>query len=440
MMFAKALINPKWEILKGILFLFLLSLYHPIYNLLYNLLDGNFDGSNILYVDRILFIVLICAVLVYLRAKFLKFVRKDWDSLILLGCSYPQRFLLFFLTNYGALILLIYFGTMIFKIQKLTVGLSIPVNILNAVLIYLFSVLSCVIFHTKMLHYSVCILAGALGIMVGAKKISFHNVYLIIMSDNVSRLLFSADILSLLIKIIFCICLFLVLIYKCKSSGIDVSIAENHFRRTNMAGDLMHWLSRKHIYFKNYFWMYRSTDFILWKIFSTIIFVFICYAEPDCYAEPGRSVIFLTAYGICLISSLYFIDTYHLECRLFLHYFMSDYPYKKILADFTKGGFFLLGDNILIILLIRCFIQPRNIIILPLIIIAIFFISIFVNSHLFAKYPLKQYYLNICLILIKLHIPVFHFYFLYKCIRDGKRNWENMNYENDRSSDDRQYN
>ncbi len=429
-----ALINPKWEICKGMFFVFLLCLYHRIYNLLYNILDGKFDDSDIFYVDRILFIVLICVMLVYLRAKFLKFVRKDWDSLILLGCSYFQRFLLFFLTNYYVLILLIYLGTMIFKIQKLTVGLSISVNVLNAILIFFLSVLSCVIFHAKLLKHSVCVLAGAMGIMVGTKKISFHNVYLIIMSDKVSQLLFSANILSVLIKIILCICLLFVLIYKCKNSGIDVSITESHSVKTNVTGDFTHWLSKNYLYFKNYFWIYRNTDFILWKIFSTIILVFICCTEL------GSFVIFLIAYGICLISSLYFADSYNLERRLFLHYYMSDYPYKKILSDFTKGGFFILGDNILIILLIRCIVEPRNIIILPLIIITIFFISIFVNSHLFAKYPLKQYYVNICLILLKLHVPVFHFYFLYKCIRNGERNWENMDYEHDRSIDYRQYN
>ena len=91
-----------------------------------------------------------------------------------------------------------------------------------------------------------------------------------------------------------------------------------------------------------------------------------------------------------------------------------------------------MGDNIFIILLIRCFIHPSNIIILLLIILAITFISMFVNSHLFAKYPLKQYYLNICLILIKLHVPILNFYFLCKGIRDGKSNWESMNYEYDR--------
>lgn len=418
-----AFINPRREICKAVFFLSLLCLYRRIYHLLYRLLyllsDGKLDDNRIFFADRILLIVLLCAGLVRLRARFLRFVRKNWDSLVLLGCSYPKRFFLFFLTNYEVLFFAIYFGAMIFQIQELTVPLSISVSILNAVLICLLAVLSCVGAHARALRCSVYTLAVVLGIVIGADKLSFHNVSFIIMSDHVSRLLFSDTVFSALIKMFFCLCLLFGLIYRCGNAGIDASVTESPPRKTNMTGDLIHRFSKSPLYFKNYFWMYRNTDFVLWKLFSTVLFVLICRTAA------GNAVIFLIACALCLISAFYFVDTYNLERRLSLYYFMSDYPYKRILADFTKGGFFLLGDNILAILFIRCLIRPCSLIVLILVMTAVFFVSVFVNSHLFAKYPMKQYYLNACLILLKLCMPVFHFWFLYKCVRDGRKNWEN---------------
>lgn len=111
---------------------------------------------------------------------------------------------------------------------------------------------------------------------------------------------------------------------------------------------------------------------------------------------------------------------------------MSDYPYSKLVFDFIKNGVFILGDNILLLLLIYSFIYPKILFVFPIIFIMILFISIFMNCHLVMKYPLKQFPINICLILIKFHIPILNLYLLYKSIHNGKTNWEKLNYESNR--------
>lgn len=128
-----------------------------------------------------------------------------------------------------------------------------------------------------------------------------------------------------------------------------------------------HWLNGHLVYGKNYIWMYRNKDFVLWKIFSAIIFIVFCCTES------GSSILFLLAYGICLISSLYFKDIYNFETTLLLPYYMSNYAYTSLFRDQILSGFFLLGDNIFLIVLIDCIFHPQNIIILPVLALTLLF-------------------------------------------------------------------
>lgn len=414
------IINKKWETIKCALFLFLICLYNPIFNLL----NQKSSGSDVIYISRILFIALICILLIYTKTVFLKFTNRNWESLILLGISYPQYFALFFLANYNILILQVYFGTMLFHTQKMDIGPAAFVNIIIAVLLYLSGILASLISHSKTLKIGIIILAGVLGILISTKQITFQAIYAVIMSKMATEILFSTNFSSILIKFLLAICLLFALIYKCKNAGIEISFSKKYAGKTNMLGDLIHKLSKKSLFLKNYLWIYKNKDFILWKIFTTIFFSVICYTAASNFS------VFFIAYGICLVTSFYFCDIYNFERTLLLHYFMSDYSYAKLFFDLMKSGLFILGDNILVLLLIRCFIHPNSILVLPIIIILILSICIFANSQLFMKYPLTQYHISICFILIKFHIPILNLYLLYKSMREGKANWENLRYEN----------
>lgn len=416
------IINKKWELIKGTFFLFLICLYNPIFNLL----KQKFDKSNMLYIGRIMFIALTCILLIYIKSVFFKFINKNWESLTLLGLSYPQCFILFFLTNYNILILQVYFGTMIFQSQEINIVLAVLVNILTAFLLYLLGILANLISHSKVLNIFILIFVGFLGILISTKKITFEVIYAVVMSETATQILFSTNFLSILIKLILLICFLFTLIYICKNTGIEISDSKKHSGKTNMLGDFIHNLNKFSLFVKNYFWIYKDKDFILWKVFSTILFFVICYTSTNIFS------IFFIAYGICLVTSFYFCDIYNFERTLFFHYFMSDYSYSKLLFDFIKNGVFILGDNILLLLLIYFFIYPKILFIFSIIIIMILFMSIFMNCHLFMKYPLKQYHISICLILIKFHIPILNLYLLYKSIRNGKTNWEKLNYESNR--------
>lgn len=226
------IINKKWELIKGTFFLFLICLYNPIFNLL----NQKFDKSNMLYIGRIMFIALTCILLIYIKSVFFKFINKSWESLTLLGLSYPQCFILFFLTNYNILILQVYFGTMIFQSQEINIVLAVLVNILTAFLLYLLGILANLISHSKVLNSCILIFVGFLGILISTKKITFEVIYAVVMSEIATQILFSTNFLSILIKLILLICLLLMLIYICKNTGIEISDSKKHSGKTNMLG------------------------------------------------------------------------------------------------------------------------------------------------------------------------------------------------------------
>ena len=214
--------------------------------------------------------------------------------------------------------------------------------------------------------------------------------------------------------------------YSVKFKGIDINVEENRTKRKFEIGELLHRINPKAFNIKNYVWIYKDKDFLFWKIFSTILWISVC-----CICTR-KIYLFFFSYGICLISSFYFKEVYHFERSLFFHYFMSDYSYVQINRDLSISGFFILGDNILIILIISCFFRPDNLLLLLGSISVFFCISIFMNSYLLMRYPMRQYYINLLIILIKFHIPILNILFLCKSIKLGKNNWENLNYEQKR--------
>lgn len=291
------LINKKWELIKGTFFLFLICLYNPIFNLL----NQKLDNSNMLYIGRIMFIALTCILLIYIKSVFFKFINKNWESLTLLGLSYPQCFILFFLTNYNILILQVYFGIMIFQTQGINIVLAVLVNILTAFSLYLLGILANLISHSKVLNICILILVGFLGILISTKKITFEVIYAVVMSETATQILFSTNFLSILIKLILLICFLFMLIYICRNTGIEISDSKKHSGKTNMLGDFIHKLNKFSFFAKNYFWIYKDKDFILWKVFSTILFFVICYTSNNIFSIffyciwnlPGHFLLFL---------------------------------------------------------------------------------------------------------------------------------------------------
>lgn len=411
------IINKSMEVIKLILLLLLILFYNSIYELLVIWLNKQFTLENILYISRLFYIVLFCTLAILVKFRFKNFVKKNWESLILTGLGVPKCFLLFLFSNYSALFIMFYFGSMLCQIIGINVFFAI---IQNAVLVYVLGVLMELKICTKVSSFSTYIIVCILAVLVGTKTLTYGNIYNIIMSNTAKQILFSCSILSFILKFVFSTCLLFVTVYQYRKTGIEPMVLPTHLHRRNQIGDVAHKLSKYSMWDKNYSWLYRSKDFVIWKIFSSIVFLFISFTINNNFA------VFLSGYSIILVSTFYYYDIYNFERSLLLYYYMSTYSYEKLIRDIAIYSILILGDNILIILLIRSFFHPSSFLILFIILLSIIFSALFTNSQLYVKYPLKQYNIIMCLAIIKMHIPILNIIFLFINLKQGKKNWENL--------------
>lgn len=309
------------------------------------------------------------------------------------------------------------------QIEGINIGYAIAINIINSFFIYAFGMIAALKIRQKYFSFISFGFTIILGIIIGLEKLTYELVYKIIMSDSIDYILFPNDIGSVMIRFIMSIYLLLILAYSCKNMNTDIGEGEGDTFRLNFIGDMIHKFIGHLPSKKNYFRMYRNKDFMIWKIFSTILFI-ICN-----FTIKNSMAVFFVSYFICLITAFYFYDIYCFEKELFFVYFMSNYSYKKFLRDASTTGMLILGDNILLILFIRCFLNPKDLIILPFILIAILIITVFVNSYLYLKYPIKLYHITTFLALIILHLPIINLFILYRAILKGRDNWDKLSYE-----------
>lgn len=417
------LINRKRESIKLVFFFLLSILYLPIYNLFRYLLYSTFSEANAAYLNRIFFIVVLSLLILYTFFKFKSFFKKNTESLILLGTSASYCLIIFLITNYEVLFLQTYIGSLLCQIHGMSFQSCLVVNTINSILVYIIGVFLALKSNSKLLKIFVIIFACILGVQFGTGNITYKNIYKFIMSENIRQLLFSDNYFLLSIKFLITIFLSSIMVCLYKKTDVDSLSNISTFFTLNIIGDISHKLSPYSIYGKHNLRMYRNTDFVMWKFFSSILLIFIYYITSN------YLILLSFSYMICLITSFYFKDMYNFERNLLPLYFMSNYAYKKVIRNFFVMGVYILGDNIFLILLIRIFFNFAFLPILPIVILSIIFISFYVNSSLFVKYPQKQYNFNIFKILLVMHIPILNVFVLVRNLKQGKNNWENLVYE-----------
>lgn len=419
----RLLINRKRESIKLMFFLLLSILYLPMYNLYRHLLYSTFSEANAAYLNRFFFIVVLSLLIIYTFSKFKCYYRKNTESLILLGTPASYCLVIFLITNYEVLFLQTYIGSLLCQIHGMSFQSCLAVNLINAILVYIIGVFLALKFNSKLLKIFLIIFACILGVLFGTGNITYINIYKFVMSENIRQILFSDNYYLLSIKFFITIFLSSIIIWLYKKTDVDSASNISTFLTLNIIGDISRKLSPYSIYGKHYLRMYRNTDFAMWKFFSSMLLFFIYYITSNYF------ILLTFSYMIGLITSFYFKDIYNFERKLLPLYFMSNYAYKGVIRDFFVMGIYILGDNIVLILLIRSFFNLALLPILPIIILSIIFISFYVNSSLFAKYPQKQYNINIFKILLIMHVPILNVFILIRNLKQGKNNWENFVYE-----------
>lgn len=413
------LTNKNAEIVKAFLIITASLLYLPIYYLITDGLRETFRGNDVLYISRIFYLLICFIVLVFGALKFIRFSKRNMESLLLLGKNQLDCIGLFTCLHYEILFLMIYFGFMVFQIHEISMVVSV---VMNAVVIYLLTIILALKSGSKLQSVGCFLIAGVLGIFIGTGKLTYQAVYQFIMSEKVKQFIFSENMVCFICKIIVAILLTVIAIGVIKKSDVQFSDKSYGYDRKRL-GDTVHKLSHGFLNIRYCLGMYKSMDYVIWKIFSSVFFVFICFVIHQ------NILTMMSAYIICLITAFYFKDIYNFERKLQFFYFMSDYSYGNYLWELTITGACLLCDNVFIILFVHSMTCTGSWGAVVLTMIAAFLISGFVNLNLFSKYPEKKYTSSIFVILLKFHMPVVNIFLSYKNMKQGTDNWENMTYE-----------
>lgn len=416
------LINKKIELTKGMAFLVLLICYSYFGEALDAVLTRRFSPFNRIYVCRLAFFALLAGLTVWICIRFLYYIKRNWESLFLLGITPLEFLLLFFLTNTEVLFLQLYLGTMLFWIQGAEGGIALASNVLWSILLCLAGAMLGLKAHTGSLTVIGSLSAAGLAFLLGTGRLNYSMVSEWVMSESIGGMFGEND--SFFVLLLLCLPLFCLLgLWMYQRADLSAIADSQYAFHAYWLGDLFHRLSRWCIWEKNYIWIYRNREFLFWKLSAGVFFAMVC-----CLSESFLAV-FLTAYGICLVTSFYLLEVYRFERRNFLIYFMSDYSYPRLLRDEVWGGFWLLGDHIFLLFVLLRLRNWTELFYLLLLAAVIFLLSAFVNGGLFAFYPKKQCTAGICVTLLKLHLPVVQVWLLYRWIRQGKKNWEHLSYE-----------
>ena len=414
----KKMVNPKTEAAKLILFLSLTAFSGRIHDFLHSALAERYGGLNADYILRLLALLQLILILIYACRRFLLFCRKNCDSLLLLGIAGHRIPGLFFLANLPLFCLEI-FLTAVLKPDFSGIGWSVILSgILNTFLI----LFGAILLMQSPLYKCRIFLPGAATIGAGgllyASSLNYQSAYALLMQHPLSRFLFSQYHNFTFGKLAAALSLCALLLYLSGTRYPGTDQPEHAGKSANLAGDLWHRFGGRLIWKKNYLYLYRNADFVIWKLFSSFLLL-IAWQSMG-----GTAPMLLLIYVLCLAAASYLPDSCQLESECRFIYLTSDRTYPEMLRGQIAGGTLLIGDNVLLILL---FMRAD-----PLSFLcalgSVLFLSAYLTNALCSGYPEHVSKISFIKAIAVMHIPL---YSLIKALRDyrrGRDNWTNWKY------------
>lgn len=139
----RLLINRKIEFLKGIICVLLIANWSNLYQHFLSYMQNRYSENNIEYTLRIVTIICLCSLMIYGITILTMFLKKNAESLLLLGMPDFKILRLFFIRHYELFFIMIYIGTMSGKYYGINIFNNILANGLNACILGLLIVIGC---------------------------------------------------------------------------------------------------------------------------------------------------------------------------------------------------------------------------------------------------------------------------------------------------------
>lgn len=417
------IIQKKREIVKVIAILFLFIQFRKVAPLINDYLCCLYGSENRNYLFRIYSILLIIISLIIIEVKYLGFIKKYYESIALLGIQNWKIFIFFIMSNYEILILQIFWGIILATIYQTDLYEVCITSFINGVLYFLIIIIMQSKTVVKIWKCIFIFCFAFMGVLIGLRKIDYYSIREIVMSQIFTDL-FNKYILKLnyakLSVLFITLIAFAVLSYY---GRIQIPESVDCDYGGNWIGDLLHKVEEHQISISSYVFLYRSFDFILWKIFSSVMFVI------SCYSIQNTVMLGIIVYCFFIVNSFYSVDIYNINQSCLFIYAMSNYTYKKVIKNNMLSGILTLGDFYFAILLVRCICNKSGFIVIIILLILAALITLYLNAILYAEYPKKITTLRLLVLILKMHVPVYNIIYSKHNFQKGEKKWERIDYE-----------
>lgn len=410
----------RGEILKGLLGVILICSWKCIYDFVYMRFCSAYSVGNVEYIMRITGTISLLFIISYGVSVFRAFLKKNSESLLLLGRTNYEIGVLFFLKHYEIAFVSGYIYSMLAKYYEVSVVKGIFIGVLNTCIIGVLIIFCGFIINYKIVQKIAYMLIGVMGFLCICGKLNYNSIYGIIMSDQAEIFIKGFYMKNVIIKMPIFILLCLITYKMINIHGMIIELDRGMLNRNNLCGDFFH----KKIFAtrKNYFWIYRDADFVIWKVFSTVIYAVLCTQSKDIIT------IILSGYIICVVTSSYFLNIYLFEQKQGILYYMSNCTFANLLKINMGAGIAIMGDNIFVILLLSGILNKMCIAVLPFMIVLVTFVVLFTNVAFYGKYPRKLSLIDYFMSMVKMNIPILNLWILFRNYTEGKENWSKYMY------------
>lgn len=411
------------EITKGVICVLLLCSSGKVSNALVVGIEKRYGAHHIDYFMRIMIIISFVALLVLGVKMLSSYIRKNTESLVLLGLSDKKILLLFFIKHYELLFAVLYIGILVGCFLKMNIVAMILIHGLHAIVVSGLIVGLYVLSRYSWSRWLLYVLVVIGAILFALGMVNYENAYKFLMSGFADVLFDKIYLYDVLSKGLLLVLSLVVSWHEIKKNGLMVETDKKKQISDSRFGDYWHNMGKRFSFRKEYLWIYRDKDFLVWKIFATVIYTFIC-AQTDDMLE-----LIICGYVISLITTSYLLNIYQMDRKHLITYYLSDYSFCDLLKDHVKSGIAIMGDTLLAISLFFCLRSIRYFVVLMVLVFIMYWISGYMYTMLYAKYNRRVYWLDYIVILIGMHIPIWNIRSWYVNYNRGNENWSKLSYE-----------
>lgn len=411
------------EITKGLICILLLCSSSKVSNAFVLGIDKRYGAHHIDYFMRIMIIISFVA-LFLLGVKMLSsYIRKNTESLVLLGLPDKKILLLFFIKHYELLFAGLYIGILVGCSLEMNVMAMILIHGLNAIAVSGLIVGLYVLGRYSWSRWLLYVLVVIGAILFALGMVNYENAYRFLMSGFADMLFDKIYLCDFFSKGLLLVLSLVVSWHEIKKNGLVVEIDKKKQIYDSRFGDYWHNMGKRFSFRKEYVWIYRDKDFLVWKIFSTVLYAFICAQTK------GVLELLICGYVIALITTSYLLNIYQMDRKHLITYYLSDYSFCDLLKNHVKSGIAIMGDTVLVISLFFCLRDVRYFVVLVVLILIMLWIGGFMYTALYAKYNRRIYLQDYIIILVQMHIPIWNIRSWYVNYKRGKENWSKLSYE-----------